>query len=203
MKRNALSMQTGSDPQQLIRTLQSGGVAIFATDTVYGVGCRIDSEPATKRLYDAKARDYQHPVPILLADQEDLNHFVKTVPGGVVRLISQFWPGALTIILPVKEGVLLPYFVLQGQASFRVPNNDTLRSVIRAVGVPVVGTSANFHGKPAVYTGSALDPAFIKLVDYIFIDQDGSGKESTVIAMKDDRIAIIREGAITKSQLQI
>lgn len=194
---------TGSDKESFMRTLLTGGVAVFPTDTVYGIGCRIDSEKAVRKVYEVKQRPMDQPMPILLDDSTSLSRYVQTISPLTQTLIQRFWPGSLTIVVPVKpDSIIQPLLNERGNASFRVPNNELLRQVIREVGVPIVGTSANMHGQKTAKNFGELDTNLTNQVDYVFQGETGLGIESTVLEIINGKATIIREGHLSRFELQ-
>lgn len=196
-------MQIGSNVEILKKTLLTGGIAVFPTDTVFGLGCRHDSERAVGRVYEIKRRELNQPLPLLLADPEILEQFAQNLPEQAKALISRFWPGSLTIVVEVKPNCVLPIFLNERRrASFRVPNHDILRGVIRSVGLPIVGTSANIHGQPPPKASAQLDGSLTNLVDYVFEGSPGLGIESTVVEVGPEGVTIIREAGVRKFEIE-
>lgn len=196
-------MRTGSDEQALVTALLTGGVCVYPTDTVYGIGSRADSEKGVNKVYQIKQRPTNAPMPLLLADSASLAMFTNALPPRAKTLIDRFWPGSLTVVIPVKPGSVLPSLLNErGAASFRVPNNDLVRRVIQKLGVPIVGTSANIHGKPTARTFGELDPAVTNQVDYVYQGETTLGIESTVVEILGQGVHIIREGHISKFELE-
>jgi L-threonylcarbamoyladenylate synthase len=183
---------------QAITTLKQGGVVIFPTDTAFGIGCRIDDEAAIRRLFTARKRPEQQATPVLGSSLAQFSPYLKEVPEEVVRtLIKPFWPGALTIVLPCNtENV--PQLVRGGTETLgvRVPNHLTALDIINGVGVPIIGTSANFHGESTPYAFSELDPALTKLVDLVVPGECSVKQASTVIDCTVIPWKILRQGAI-------
>src|SRR3989344_3892123 len=180
------------------RILRSGGVVIFPTDTVYGIGCRFDNKKAIERVRQIKKTPESQHFPILVSDVGQVKKLAK-ITNAAAKLIEKYWPGGLTIILSVSSpthpkpglGKLtrhkpgLGYVDKPGlkptKIGFRMPDSLLTRTLIEKVGVPIVGTSANFHGKRATNTFKWLDPKFTKLSDYTIIGECKLGIESTVV----------------------
>ena len=174
--------------KEAVRILKKGGVVIFPTDTVYGIGCRFDDKDAVPRLYKIKKTPTGQPFPILvssLSQIEDLAIIYKTAE----ELIKKFWPGALTIVLKSKNG--------REKIGFRMPDSQLVKSLIDGVGVPIIGTSANFHGHPTPKSYKELNPDLIKLVDFVMEGECEGGVESTVVDATFDPPKVLRRGAIT------
>lgn len=186
--------------EKAVQILKGGGVVVFPTDTVYGVGCRIDCKKAIRRIYQIKRRDYSVPFPILLGQKKDIFNWAKVSPK-TKKLMDQFWPGALTLVLPTKLKVLPILKNKKGGASFRLPNHNLALNLIKKVGVPIVGTSANFHSKDPAKKSTDLDTEFTSLCDFIIEGECQIGVESTVLDLIGKLPKILREGAIKEKDI--
>ena len=173
--------------EKAIAVLKKGGIVIFPTDTVYGIGCRFDDKDAIDRLYKIKKTPSGQPLPILVSDLSQVEELAVINKTGE-ELIKKYWPGALTIILQSKKG--------KEKIGFRMPDSSLVRSLIDGVGEPIIGTSANFHGFQAPKSYEELDSAFINLADFVLKGECKLGKESTVVDATGDVPNILRQGAI-------
>lgn len=184
-------------PRRAIEALAAGDVIAFPTDTVYGLGCRIDEERAVRRIYDIKSRPPTDPLPVLIAEVVQLDEVATAVSHAARKLIERFWPGPLTIV--VARSPRVPAQVTGGgdTVAVRLPNHPVPRGLVRGVGVPIVGTSANSHGRPAPVTAQQV---VFDLGDQIPLVLDGGrtpiGVESTVVDVTGPSLRIVREGAI-------
>lgn len=184
--------------QEAVKVFKNGGIVIFPTDTAIGIGCRIDNKNAIKRLFQIRKRPLTQPTPVLVSSFEMAQDYLLPIDKDVVdQLISKYWPGALTLILQcIKEKV--PELVRGGRNTLgvRIPNHEIILRIISKVGVPVLGPSANFHGKKTPYEFKDLDPDLAKLVDYVVDGECLLKKPSTVIDCSKRPWQIIREGAV-------
>jgi len=194
--------EDGQAPRRAIEALRRGEVIVYPTDTVYGLGCRIDDERAVQRIFAIKRRPPTEPLPVLLADPAQLDDYVRGVSPAARRLISRFWPGALTLI--VRRSDRVPAAVAGGgdTVAVRVPGHPLPRALARAIGVPIVGTSANSHGMPSPPTAQLAVYDLGNRVDLVL---DGGraplGRESTVVDVTGDIPRIVRDGAIPARDL--
>ena len=185
-----------------VSILKSGGVVIFPTDTVYGIGCLFDNPEAVDRIYNIKNRPKNQPFPILVSSIEQVEK-LAIISQQAKKLMSKYWPGGLTIILtPLPIPRLSTYskpgleqLGKSGKIGFRMPDSKLLQNTISQVG-PIIGTSANFHGQKTPTSLEELDPELIKLVDYVVKGECKKGMESTVVDITSGRIKILRQGAI-------
>jgi len=186
------------DIEKAIKVLKEGGIVIFPTDTAFGIGCRIDDETAIKRLFEIRKRPEKQAVAVLIDSLEMVQEYLLPISEEVKeRLIKRYWPGALTIVLPCRTDKV-PKLVRGGGNTLgvRIPNHPVIREIIREVGVPILGPSANFHGKETPYKFEQLDPELVAMIDYIVPGLCSVGKASTVIDCSQKPWKILREGAV-------
>lgn len=189
--------------QKAIEVLNNKGIIIFPTDTVMGIGCRIDSEEALRRLFEIKKRDFSQAVPVLVSSIEMVKEYVSTFPKRVEELMEKYLPGGLTVVLPCKKEKVLPLIRGNGDTiGLRIPDYPMIRSIIENLNTPIVGTSANFHGKPSAVKAEDLDEELIKLVDYVVPGDALGGQSSTVIDCSTENWKILRQGAV-KVELKV
>ncbi len=164
--------------------LKKGGIVIFPTDTVYGIGCIWNNNIAITRIQ--KIKNSSQNFPILIHSQSQL-HALAKVTGPAQELINRFWPGGLTLLLEGKNH--------NKKIGIRMPKSDIVQSLITLVGSPLVGTSANFHGQQTPTSYENLDQEFIKKADYVVVGDCQLQKESTVVDATVIPLKILREGA--------
>lgn len=194
---------TNQDIQRAGALLKAGEVVAFPTETVYGLGADATHEEAVQKVFVAKGRPADNPLIMTVADAEQLTNFVS-VSEAAKALIDAFWPGSLTIILPIKPGQV-SMMVTGGldTAAFRLPDNETTRAIIREAGVPIVGPSANTSGKPSPTTAQHVWHDMQGKIAAIVDDGPTQvGVESTVVDMAADVPTILRPGAVTQQQLE-
>src|SRR5204862_900155 len=122
--------------------LRSGELLCFPTDTVYGIGAAALNEQAIRRLYAVKGRSIDKPLPLLIASSLDAADVAEVTPLAN-QLMSRFWPGGLTIVLKKQMGFYSAALARQHTVALRVPDHDVVIDIIRALGEPITGTSAN------------------------------------------------------------
>jgi len=175
-----------SDIQNAVKILKKGGIVIFPTDTVYGIGCSIKSKDAEDKLYEIKGTPKLQKFPILVSsiDQVKKN---AVITAEAEKLIAKYWPGALTIILKNKE---------DQKSGFRMPDDRIVKYLIKKLGSPIYGTSANFHGESTPKSFRELNPKIVKKSDFVINGECILKEESTVVDVSDSKINILRKGAI-------
>ncbi len=183
--------------QKAIDVLINGGIVIYPTDTAFGIGCRMDDHIAVDRLFTIRKRPLTQATPVLVSSEDMALAYYLNPPEIVRRLIKQYWPGALTIIAKCKKELV--YSPIRGgreTIGLRMPNHETALAIIRGVGVPILGPSANFHGQPTPYRSEDLDPELVKQVDYVVPGTCPVGNVSTVVDCSVEPYRIVRQGAM-------
>lgn len=194
--------QTGL--QEAAAALAAGGVVAFPTETVYGLGADARNSAAVSRIFQAKGRPSDNPLIVHLASSAALNSLVHSLNVIERQLIEAFWPGPLTLVLPVKPDALSP-LVTAGldTVAVRVPAHPVARRLIAEADCPIAAPSANLSGRPsptlATHVTDDLDGLIEGVVDG---GATGVGVESTVVRVLDDTIHILRPGGITREQLR-
>ena len=187
-----------SQIHKAVEVLKNGGIVVFPTDTAFGIGCRIDDEKTIERLFKIRKRPKNMPTPVLVSSVEMAKLYLKSIPKDVEeKLIKNFWPGALTIVLPCKVEKV-PGLVRGGGTTLgvRAPNNKKILGIIKKVGVPILGTSANFHGEKTPYRFEDLNPELVKLADYVIPGETYLKQLSTVIDCSKKPWTILRLGSV-------
>jgi L-threonylcarbamoyladenylate synthase len=186
-----------NDIQKAVEILNNGGIIIFPTDTAFGIGCRIDNPEAVDRLFKIRRRPATQPMPVLVDSMNTALAYLDSPSDIVRRLMKEYWPGALTIIARCKTNLI--YSPIRGggkTVGLRMPNHPTILKIIEAVGVPVLGPSANFHGDPTPYSAADLNPELVKLVDYVVQGECSVKQASTVVDCSVIPYKILRRGAV-------
>lgn len=183
---------------EAIEVLKRGGVVIFPTETAYGIGCRIDSEEAVRRLIKIRRREEGKPFLVLVDSLGMAKNYLQDLPVKVEALMKRFWPGPLTIVyFACKERV--PFDVRGGGETLgvRMPDYDLVLKLVGGVGVPVLAPSANFAAEATPFRLEELNPELVKLVDFTIKEPCGGYKKpSTVIDCTKEPWQILREGAV-------
>lgn len=183
---------------QAISILKSGGIGIFPTDTAFAIGCRIDRENSVRRLFELRKRPHEKAVPVLVDSIEMAQGYLQPIPEDVrTNLMEKYWPGGLTIVLHCKTEKI-PDLVRGGGETIgvRIPNNTICLDLIKGVGVPILGPSANFNGAKTPFSFEELDPELAKLVDFVLPGKCSLKQASTVVDCTVKPCKIIREGAV-------
>ncbi len=194
-----------SDPtsiEQTVAILKKGGIVIIPTDTVYGFSGIVDlADTPTRFETDSKiraikGRSESKPLIQLIAKPEDIRLYTDDeIPA---RLLSK-WPGALTIIVHIKENSPLADTAIPESrtVAFRCPGDEWLRKIITECGAPIFSTSVNRSGQPVLDTSSAIASEFSSEADLIIDDGDKKGAlPSTLVTIEKGEVKILRQGSV-------
>ncbi len=174
--------------------LKKGGVVAFPTETVYGLGANLLDKKAVERIYKIKNRPRNKPLTVHVADTASVKKITGKIPLRAAKLIEKYWPGPLTVILRDRRGK---------KTGFRMPDNKIALDLIRKAGVPVVAPSANISGnKPPRDAKEVLRDLDGKIDLVIDGGKTAIGIESTVVDMTGRTPRILREGAISKAEIE-
>jgi len=193
-----------SDFGEVGRRVFAGGVVVFPTDTIYGLGTSPFSETGIRRCFDIKNRQTERKLPILFSSTNEAAKLVEFDERA--RLIADgFWPGQLTLVLP-SRGLNLPEELLGNDRTLavRVPNHECCLRLIASCGNSLIGTSANISGTPPF-----IDPddhlllEFASRADYFIKGPCGGSRlPSTILDLsRKDQISVIRDGAVSSKRI--
>jgi L-threonylcarbamoyladenylate synthase len=192
----------GASGDEAVRVLRDGGLVCYPTDTVYGIGAAAGDDAAVRRLFAVKGRSPDKPLPLLLADVSDAARVAEVTPLAKA-LAGRFWPGALTIVM--RKAVSYRSLALAGgdTVALRVPDYGLVRRIVRALGEPITGTSANRTGTRAPISAAEVAFQMGEMVELI-IDggQSRARLESTVIDITHDEPEIARGGAVSRGEVE-
>jgi L-threonylcarbamoyladenylate synthase len=184
-------------------TLRWGGLVIFPTDTVYGVGCALSRLDAVERIYGIKGRDRSKPLQVFVASAAAAEALGRGLTPLAQQAMSRLLPGPVTLV--VKNGELVPPAVVAGGATvgIRMPDHPVCRALVQALGEPLAVTSANRSGHPSPVTAAEAAAELGAEVDLVL---DGgpcpAGRESTVIDLTCEPPRVVRWGAMGRAELE-
>ena len=182
--------------------IRQGGLVAMHTETVYGLAANALDGDAVAGIFAVKGRPQDNPLIVHIASKNDVYHLVRAFPDHAEKLCAAFWPGPLTLALPRSDAVSGRVVCGQDTVALRMPNSPVALGVIRAAGVPLAAPSANISGRPSPTTAAHVMQDLGGKIPLII---DGGscqvGVESTVISIYDDKIRILRPGAVTAGQI--
>lgn len=191
-----------SEVPDALAALRRGEVIVFPTETLYGLGADALNATAVEKVFQLKGRDLNNPFPVLVADLAMLDRLVAEVPPLAQRLMDQFWPGPLTIVLPARQDIPGPLVSRTGGIGVRISSQPIAARLVALLGHPLTATSANPSGKEPARTLTQARNYFSATLD-VFVEGGTltSQRGSTVIEVIGDRIKMIREGEIGAASL--
>ena len=182
--------------------IRSGGLVLFPTETVYGLGANGLDEEAVKKIYKAKGRSSDNPLILHICDIEMLGKIAQDISDLEFKLMNAFWPGPFTIILNKTDIVPLTVSGGLNTVGVRMPDNDIAQNLIKYADVPIAAPSANISGRPS---GTSIEDIYQELSDKVDCIIDGGrtniGVESTVVRVIDGVVHILRPGKITVEEI--
>ena len=187
--------------EKISKIIEKGGVAIFPTDTVYGIGCNPYDVKSVKKIYEIKSRSEVKPLPVL-AYSLDIVKQITSIDKITEKIIKKYWPGPLTLILKLTDEKLKKSLKLENKIAVRIPDSKCTLKLLEKCGL-LVGTSANISGDLS-YTDP--DECLKNIKNYDVFLNGGtitSKGESTIIEIQNDEIRIIREGALKMEDIRI
>ena len=184
-----------------VEIIENGGVIIFPTDTVYGIGCNPYDENAVKKIYEIKSREKIKSLPVLASSIEIVKQ-ITIIYEFTEKIIKKYWPGPLTLILKLKDKNLKKSLNLEDKIAVRIPNSVCTLKLLNKCNL-LVGTSANVSGDSS-FTDPQECMKNVKNYD-VFVDGGTitSKGESTIIEIENEKIHVIREGALKKEDIVI
>jgi L-threonylcarbamoyladenylate synthase len=188
--------------QSAAEIIARGGVIAFRTDTFYGLGADPFNAGAVQKVKDLKGREGNKPILVLISDVEQLGRLIENHSPAFDELAKQFWPGALTIIGKATAQLATELTAGTESVGVRLPDEETVRSLVRACGGALTATSANPSGEPAARSAAEALKYFGETVELIV--DGGAAKTdqpSTVVDACGSEVKLIREGAIGWAQI--
>ena len=183
--------------------IKTGGIVAFPTETVYGLGADALNPIAVARIFEAKDRPFFDPLIVHIAELSDMDKIVKEVDAKSAKLMERFWPGPLTVILEKKD--TLPHIVTSSlhSAAVRMPSHSIALELIKRSGTPIAAPSANRFGCLSPTNAEHVYNQLGDSVDIIIDDGPCTfGIESTIIKISEEKIYLLRHGAITQEEIE-
>lgn len=192
-----LSIHSQNPQLRLIRkavdVLRDGGVIIYPTDTVYGLGCDLSNKRGIERIYDIKKRNKKQPLSFVCSDLKHISQYAQ-VTDYAYKTMKRLLPGPYTFILEASR--LVPKIIMPKRPTtgIRVPDNEICLSLIRELGQPIISTSVKTQGGEDLGNPNIIDEHFGRIVDLIIDGGIIDPQPSSVISLIDDTVDVIRIG---------
>ncbi len=191
-------------PDQAAQALANGDLILMPTETVYGLGADAGNAQAVAAIFSAKGRPRFNPLISHVVDA-DAAAAIGAFGPAACALAEAFWPGPLTLVVPVRDAARVCDLARAGldSVAIRVPAHPLARKVLSAFGGPVVAPSANRSGRPSPTTlVDAVDETGFAVTAAVDGGPCQVGLESTVVSVLDGRVALLRPGAVTRAEIE-
>lgn len=196
-------MKLTQDLNEAIDVLKSGGVVVYPTETSYGIGCDATNADVVARVFAIKHRPEGKGVTLLVPSNDPYGSSFATWQPELLALAERFWPGALNIALPIREGAsIAPQCLTDRTIAIRRSSHAIAVALVDGIGVPLVSTSANISGEPELYSAQEIFDRFSResiQPDLIFdAGEIPKHAPSTLVAFDDTRgeVVVLRQGEI-------
>ena len=183
--------------EKITKLLNEGKIVITPTDTIYGIMGDSTNEEVIKKIYKIKNRPLNKPLILLMDSYEMIKKYTKNIGDNEEKLIKEFMPGLVTVILEKNDKVNNLITSNTNYVGIRIPNNKELLEIINKLDKPVISTSANISEEISITNIEQLDKEIKDNVDYIYDNGEIINQSSTIVKFENDKLIILREGILT------
>ncbi len=180
------------------QTILNGGVIVYPTETIYGLGGNALEPKVIERVYDIKQRNRSNPILVLIPDISAVEELASKIPEVAQELMVKFWPGPLTIVFKATPIVSRILTAGSGKIGVRLSSDEFCRELLDICKIPITSTSANLSGEPNPNTIGIINRKVLDTVDLV-VDAGtlSSQTPSTVVDVTKGKVELVREGAIS------
>ncbi|NLV90611.1 MAG: threonylcarbamoyl-AMP synthase [Tenericutes bacterium] len=187
----------------IIDEIKSGNTVIMPTDTIYGIACDALNKKAVNKIYKIKKRDNNKPLTLNLNKKKDITKYAYITNKLEKEIIKKLMPGAITLLLKKKEYVVDLISKNSEYIGVRIPNNKIVKEIIKKINSPLVLTSVNISGEMPIIDLDDLNSEISNNIRCaIDVGIINKGVESTIVKVTNNKVEILREGKITKKQIE-
>ena len=183
---------------KIVEIINSSGLVISPTDTVYGIMGDALNKESIKNVYDVKHRDYKKPLILLMSSIDMIKEYTLDISEDEMNLMKKFYPGCMTLLLKRNSKVDGMICNNGEYVGVRIPDNKDLLSIIEKLGRPVFSTSCNISGNDVVRSVDEIDEEIVSKVDYIYDGGYIDSVSSTVVRIDNGEVVILREGNLSE-----
>ena len=183
--------------ERIVEVINSGGLVITPTDTIYGIMGDALNEDVIRRVYSAKKRSYSKPLILLMSSIDMIKEYTLDISDKEMDLMNKFYPGCMTILLKRNskvDGMICNNGEFVG---VRIPDDENLLSIINKLGRPVFSTSCNISGNDVIRSIDEIDEEILSKVKYVYDGGYIDSISSTVVRIENDEVVILREGNLS------
>ncbi|MBW2563367.1 MAG: threonylcarbamoyl-AMP synthase [Deltaproteobacteria bacterium] len=184
------------------RIIRNGGVVIFPTRSLYGLGADAFSAKAVNRIFHIKRRPAGKPILVLIKNKDELDRLAALVSPAATDIMEKFWPGRISIVFQAKQGLLINLTAGTNKIGIRLPGHNVASALVKAASSPITGTSANLSGNAGCFQVNDLDEKIVDSVDLI-LDAGTlkGGVGSTVVDVTGKTPLILRQGELSQKDI--
>ncbi|NWO18909.1 threonylcarbamoyl-AMP synthase [Leptotrichia sp. oral taxon 223] len=198
-------MVTMTKIQNAVNILKKGGVAIFPTDTVYGIGT-LPEKKYVEKIYKIKKRDFSKKIIALISDKKILSELIDETDENMKKIeniLEKYWPGELTVIFQANQNFTKNFDKNMETIGIRIPKNKTALEIIKKSGGVLLTTSANISGENAVTKAKSLSKELLKNVDAVVQNENTelTGNPSTIVKYENGKFSLLREGNVSFTEI--
>ena len=185
--------------EKIVTVYENGGIIAFPTDTVYGLGCDPFNSNSISKIFELKNRDGEKRFPILGISKNELEKIVE-FNSDAEKIAEIFWPGQVTLLLPIRKEIA-DKIENNGKLAVRVPGNECVLTILKYCKL-IVGTSANISGEKSILDSNELKIKLPKVDVLVDGGKIVSSGESTIIDFVNGELKMIREGSVSKENIE-
>lgn len=188
----------------IVDNLKEGKIVCFKTDTIWGISANPLNGKSINSLYTLKQRNVDKPFIFLISKNQDITKLVDNISPLEQKLIDAFWPGPLTIIFKAKSNLqLLDFYSNKDTIALRMPNDNLTQEILSKLDFPIPSTSVNLQNQPALNSFEEIYKNFQDKEIYILNKNNSQNNNisSTIVAVENNKIIILREGEIEKEKI--
>ena len=184
------------------RIIRNGGVVVFPTKSLYGLGADAFNAKAVNRIFHIKQRPAGKPILVLIKNKDELDRLATLVPPDATAIMEKFWPGRISIVFQAKQELLANLTAGTKKIGIRLPGHNVASALVKAAGSPITGTSANLSGNAGCFQVNDLDEKIVDSVDLI-LDAGPlkGGVGSTVVDVTGETPMILRQGELSQKDI--
>ena len=195
---------TESTLRKIVKVIDDGGVVAFPTETVYALAADVSNYKAVEKIYQLKRRFSEKPLPILIGDINQAKRIAE-FDERATKLALRFFPGSITLVLKanIRHNLASNVNPQGGTIGLRMPNNIAALKILKAVGRPLIGTSANISNQKSATCAAEIVNAFNDQINMIVdLGATESDIASTIIDLTEPQSKILREGVVSKKKIE-
>ena len=182
---------------KMVEIINSSGLVISPTDTVYGIMGDALNKESIKNVYDVKQRDYKKPLILLMSSIDMIKEYTLDISEDEMNLMKKFYPGCMTLLLR-RNSKVDDMICNNGEyVGVRIPDNKDLIDIINKLGRPVISTSANISDNDVITRVDMIEEELLKNIDYVEDGGEIVSLSSSVVRVVDGELIILREGKIS------